>query len=361
MTSAAGDVGPVLGLTQQVGRHQRDVGRLVGDHRHLRRTGQQVDADPPEQLPLRLRHKGVAGADDHVHRRLAQQSERHRGQRLHATEQEDAIGSRDGCRVQHGRIGVPVLLRRRTCQHGIDAGHLRDVDRHEGTGQQREPARRQVGAHPRHRDVPLPGDQAGHQLDLEIAQVRTLDRGELRGALGAQLESLLQIGLQPLPGCADGRLVEFDRPGDRVIELRSVVGDRIHPAGLDVPQHFRDRFGDRGVMLRGRSGDHRRLQEPIPIRGHGTAGAQLHTYNIGPGPHRDNPAGIGKCSVSHNGSVSAHRMVSAGSRAAVRRCRPGNPVGSSGPLRAPSRAARPAGRPPAPAEPRAGRPRPRRR
>ena len=64
----AGEVGPVLGLPEQVGGDELGVGRLVGDHEDLGRAGEQVDADRPEQLALGLGDVGVAGADDHVHR-----------------------------------------------------------------------------------------------------------------------------------------------------------------------------------------------------------------------------------------------------------------------------------------------------
>ena len=53
---------PVLGLAEQVGRDEPWVGRLVGDHQHLGRAGQQIDADAAEQLALGLGHVGVAGA-----------------------------------------------------------------------------------------------------------------------------------------------------------------------------------------------------------------------------------------------------------------------------------------------------------
>src|SRR5262249_56714157 len=42
---------------------------LVGQHQHLGRTGDHVDADLAEHQPLRRRHVGVARADDLVDRR----------------------------------------------------------------------------------------------------------------------------------------------------------------------------------------------------------------------------------------------------------------------------------------------------
>ena len=62
-------------------------------HRDLGRAGEQVDADRPEELPLRLGDVGVAGADDHVHRLEALDPERHGGQRLDAADAEDLVGA----------------------------------------------------------------------------------------------------------------------------------------------------------------------------------------------------------------------------------------------------------------------------
>ena len=42
----------MFGLGQQVRRHQLGIGGGVGEHRHLRGTGQQVDPDSAEQLAL---------------------------------------------------------------------------------------------------------------------------------------------------------------------------------------------------------------------------------------------------------------------------------------------------------------------
>ena len=62
---------PVLGLADQVAGDDGRVGRVVGDHRHLGRPGEHVDADLAEQGALGLGDELVARADDHVGRLAA--------------------------------------------------------------------------------------------------------------------------------------------------------------------------------------------------------------------------------------------------------------------------------------------------
>ncbi len=58
----------MLGLAEQVGSAHLAVCRVVGKHEDLGRSGEQVDADPAEQLALRLRDKGIARTNDLVDR-----------------------------------------------------------------------------------------------------------------------------------------------------------------------------------------------------------------------------------------------------------------------------------------------------
>jgi hypothetical protein len=72
----------VLGLSHQVGRHQLRIGCLVGQHGDLRRTRQQVDADPSEELALGLGHEHVPRPDEpsaaQIERALTQRAVRQR-------------------------------------------------------------------------------------------------------------------------------------------------------------------------------------------------------------------------------------------------------------------------------------------
>ena len=58
--STAGEDGPCSAWREQVGGDELGVGRVVGDHRDLRRPGEQVDADAAEQLALGLGDERVA-------------------------------------------------------------------------------------------------------------------------------------------------------------------------------------------------------------------------------------------------------------------------------------------------------------
>ena len=58
----------MLGLAEQVGGDDHRVGRLVGDDEDLRRAGDEVDADLPEQPALRLDDVRVARPDEEVDR-----------------------------------------------------------------------------------------------------------------------------------------------------------------------------------------------------------------------------------------------------------------------------------------------------
>ena len=83
----------MLSLPKQIGRADFAVHRLVGDDERLRRAGEQVDADPAEQLALGFRHVSIAGPDKHIHWRNRLSPERHRCDGLDAAEHIDIVGS----------------------------------------------------------------------------------------------------------------------------------------------------------------------------------------------------------------------------------------------------------------------------
>ena len=150
----AGEVGPVLGLAEQVGGDEPASAVLVGDDQDLRRPGEQVDADEAEQLALGLGDVGVAGADEHVDGLEVLDPEGHRGQRLHAAEADDLVGARGRHRVAASPGGCP-----RPCCGGAqattrrDARDLRHDHGHERRGEHRIAPARHVGADGVDRDV----------------------------------------------------------------------------------------------------------------------------------------------------------------------------------------------------------------
>ncbi len=158
----------MLSLREQVRRHQFRVGRGVGEHRHLRGAGEQVDADPSEQLALGFGDIRVAGSDDHVDGLEPLDPERHRRQRLHAAEREDAVGAGGRDRVQHGRVDPGAAAGRRAGDDVIDARHLGDEHGHKRGGEHRYPPGRDVGADPSYRYLALTETDARQRRHLEV-------------------------------------------------------------------------------------------------------------------------------------------------------------------------------------------------
>ena len=131
----------MLGLGEQVGGDPVGIVVAVGDDQHLRRSGDHVDADGAEHLPLGGGDIGVARADDLGDRadRLGAVGER--GDRLGAADAIDLIDAGEAGGDQHQRVDLAVR-RRRHHHDPLDAGDLRRnrVHQHRG-GIGRRPAR----------------------------------------------------------------------------------------------------------------------------------------------------------------------------------------------------------------------------
>ena len=81
----------MFSLTQQVRCTNLGICGVVGDDQRLGRTGEQIDADPAEQLPFGFGHERVAGADQHVYRCDRFGAQAHRGHRLDAAEHVEVL------------------------------------------------------------------------------------------------------------------------------------------------------------------------------------------------------------------------------------------------------------------------------
>jgi hypothetical protein len=168
----------VLGLADQVACDDGGVGAVVGDDRHLGRSGEHVDADLAEQHALGLGDELVAGADDDVGRLAGEQAVGHRGDRLHTAQGHDDVGA--------GRVeGVQQIRMHRTATKragaGDDRGHagrLGGGHAHVGRRDVRIAAGRRVAAGHVDRHHALAGGDAVVQRDLELVQRTALRGGE---------------------------------------------------------------------------------------------------------------------------------------------------------------------------------------
>ena len=98
--------GAVLGLRQHVGGGKFRIGRLVGQHEHFARTGQQINRDMADKQPLGGDDVGIARPENLLHTANRLRAAGQRGNRLRAA---DAVNLRRARRP------------RREEQRGIDA------------------------------------------------------------------------------------------------------------------------------------------------------------------------------------------------------------------------------------------------
>ncbi|MDO8210291.1 hypothetical protein Q7L65_07735 [Conexibacter sp. CPCC 206217] len=241
----ATEVGPCSAWPSRSGRDEARVGGAVGDDQHLGRPGQQVDPDAPEQLPLRLRDVGVAGADEHVDgRQLVDQPERERGECLHAAEADDGVGAGGPHRVQHRGVDPALALRGRDRDDALDAGRLCDEDRHERRGEHRVAAARHVRADGADGDVRVAEHDARQRLGAQVGQGRPLRLGERAHLPLRERDVLAQRGVQ-LRGRAL-ELVRAEHEALRVppVQLARPAADRLDAALLDVGEHQLDAVAD---------------------------------------------------------------------------------------------------------------------
>ncbi len=227
----------MLGLPQQVRGDPHRVGAVVRDDGDLGGPGQQVDADPAEELSFRLGDVRVPRADQHVDRRLTEQPEGHRAERLDATEREHPVGARQVGAVQHGGVRAVLTGRGSAGEDRGDAGRLGHVHRHEGAGEEGEPAGGQVGADAGDGNVALTARDAGSHLDLEVRQVLALRCGETVGALVAHLQRGTDVRGKRVPRLLQLGGLDLQVAGPAV-QLLGVAAYRVHALALDLAEHL---------------------------------------------------------------------------------------------------------------------------
>jgi len=174
---------------------------------------------------------------------VVEQSERHRRQRLHAAQREDAVGARGRDRVQRRRM-QRRSARRRARDHRLNAGDLRHEHGHERAGEHRHPAARAVRADGTNRNLALAKEHSGQRLGLEVGQRGALPLGEVADLDLGELDALLQRVGQGVARFGD--LVRGDLEAGWVpaVELSRVGVHSIGAAMLDCQQHFRHALRD---------------------------------------------------------------------------------------------------------------------
>ena len=76
----------MFGLSDEIGSDVTGACGVIGEDDDLARTGDAVDGDLPEDVPLGQRDEHIAGADDHVHRRNSFNAVSQRRHRLGAAD-----------------------------------------------------------------------------------------------------------------------------------------------------------------------------------------------------------------------------------------------------------------------------------
>ena len=192
-----------LGILPGFGGTQR-LPRIAGMGNALEMilTGEQIDADAPEKLPLRLGDEGVAGADKNVDRIDALGPQRHRADRLDSAERVDRVGSSQ-CLGRDDCAGGPAFERRSA---GDDARTARDLcrdNRHMSRSEQRILASRYVAARRVDRHVLVTQHDAGHGFDFHILQAVALNLREIAHLGLGELDIPAFLGAQAVDAHVD--------------------------------------------------------------------------------------------------------------------------------------------------------------
>nr|WP_245639192.1 hypothetical protein [Rubellimicrobium mesophilum] len=226
----------MLGLREEVGRDHLGVAGAVGEDVDLGRTGELVDADGTEDLPLGLVHEGVAGAHDLVHRghRLRPEGEGRDG--LRATDAEDAVGAREVAARDHGLVRVG----RQAGDHLVHACHLGRDDGHDRRRQEREASAGDVAADTLHGDHPVAEEGAGQDLHLERPEAGELRLGEAADIGDGELGVGPRLRVERVHGGLPRRRRDLETVELGLVEAARVVRDRRVALRLHAREHLRD-------------------------------------------------------------------------------------------------------------------------
>ncbi|OIQ75322.1 hypothetical protein GALL_430090 [mine drainage metagenome] len=255
-------VGAMFRLTHQIHRHHQRIGAVVGKDHAVGRPRHHVDPGAPEQQPLGLGHKLIAGPDEDI---CGLQPEQPVGQRRHTLHPADrqnpvrtAIMQRVKDRVRYP--GQRVCVRWRGRSDMRHARHACGGHRHHRAGDMAIAPARHIAARRRHRDQLLPGDQAGAQFHLHVGHAGALRLGKARDIIVRIGDIVLQLLRHPRAGGLYRGVRHHDLAAPAIEFPRQPQGRRL-ATRFDLAQDARD--GCRHILGRDRIGRRRLLQEDL--------------------------------------------------------------------------------------------------
>ena len=214
--------------------------RVVGDDEDLGRPGEQIDPDFPVQLPLGLRHVGVAGPGEDIDRVDGLGPDRHRRDGLHPAEQVDLVGT--GQVHSGNRRGRHLAADRRGASSDpFDARHLCRHHGHVGGGDQRVATTGHVGTRRNDWEAALTQPDPRCRLDLEVAQRVTLVSGEHTDVLLHGPDVIEHLAGHRGDNVGDRVRAEPETVRTPAVERRGVLADGCVAARPDVVDHPGDR------------------------------------------------------------------------------------------------------------------------
>ena len=238
----------MFGLAQQIGRTQFAVHRIIGNHQRFGWTGEQVDPDLPEQLPLGLGDKRVARADDHIDRPYLAGPQRHGADRLHPAQAIDLVGARKVQRHDDCRVGRPIEWRRGR-DDPFDAGHPSGNDAHVSGSHQRVLAARHIATDALHWNIAVAQHDARPGFHLHVGQRFPLNPGEVANLFLGKAN--IGDGLRVQASVAGVNLFAAQSEGIRrpAVELLRVAAHGIVSVLADIAEYRLHRLLDARVAF----------------------------------------------------------------------------------------------------------------
>ena len=177
---------PVLGLRQQVGRHEGGLGLLIGNDHHLGRTGRHIDGHGAARDPLfGGGHVAVAGPENLIYLGDGLRTVGHCPDSLGASQAENAPDAAIRGGVQHFRGDVAVRTGRRTQDHLRTTGDGGRDGQHQHGRKQRGGAARNIETHAFDRDRTLDATHAGSRFHHDFAgQLGFVEGADVAGGRG---------------------------------------------------------------------------------------------------------------------------------------------------------------------------------